>query len=806
MAREHEAELVVVGLPVSLDGSEGEQAQVALEFRDRLAEVLGRARGDLRRATDDADGRGIGARGRDRRARRPRGGAPARGLSRRATRRGLTEGSDWRDPYSGDDEAARERERRRAEREARRRERLGERVREGMGTEEAPAAPPPASARRRLSRRPLRPATRRASPASAARQAPITGEVARRRLIALVGVLALAFLAFVVVVAAKKVGGGEEAPAGPPPKARKTISLTIPEGYSRDQVAAVAKKAGLEGDYMKATESFKGFEPSKYGAENPQNLEGFLFPATYELFKNATAKDLAGKQLEAFEQNIEEVDFSYAESKNLTKYDVLMIASMIEREVQVPEERDNVSSVIYNRLAARMPLGIDATIRFEDSNYDEQLLESRLEEDTPYNTRVNAGLPPGPIGSPGLASIEAAANPAKTDFIYFVVKPGTCGEHVFSETDEEHARPRRSIKPRCRPRVAPPPSASRAVTSADAQARGPGPARLALALACDAYRGARGDGTGAPSGATRRSRSRPDDFHSTVRGPRSPGVRGRQRDRAAQGRGARGRDQRLTRRRCGSGPRTRSPSRAAESRPRTPTRPGSSPRCPARPRAEVRSSWAPAVRPARRRGRCGDAGAVLSIWNRTPARAEELAAELGATAIIARRGGRLAARGVRDRGERDDRRARGGESGSRWRARGRPVRVQHLRVFTCLPMSSGKGTLSWTWSTGPRRPLLRPRPGPGERRSSTGSRSSSARGPPRFGSGPGMEPPIETMRRAARATMTMESQHELPAAGPRRRGRGRRGGREPERRPAAGTPGITPPRSAAATPGCSSPT
>jgi UPF0755 protein len=352
----------------------------------------------------------------------------------------LTEGSDWEDPYTGDDAAARERERRRAEREARRRERLGERVREGMGTEEAPAAPPPPAPPPPEPLPPEVPPPVDPPPPAPPAKPQARAKVARRRLIALVGVLALAFLAFVVVVVAKKVGDGEEVPAGPPPKARKTISLTIPEGYSRDQVAAVAKKAGLAGDYMKETESFKGFKPSKYGAENPPNLEGFLFPATYELFRNATAKDLAGKQLEAFEQNIEAVDFSYAESKNLTKYDVLKIASMIEREVQVPAERENVSSVIYNRLASSTPLGIDATIRFEDSNYDEQILESRLEEDTPYNTRVNAGLPPGPIGNPGLASIEAAANPAKTDFMYFVVKPGTCGEHVFSETDEEHAQ------------------------------------------------------------------------------------------------------------------------------------------------------------------------------------------------------------------------------------------------------------------------------------------------------------------------------------------------------------------------------
>ena len=106
--------------------------------------------------------------------------------------------------------------------------------------------------------------------------------------------------------------------------------------------------------------------------------------------------------------------------------------------------------MIYNRLAAGEPLGIDATIRYEDQNYDEPLTESRLAEDTPYNTRVDPGLPPTPIGNPGLASIEAAANPARSDAYFFVVKPGTCGEHVFTATEEEFAAaPRPSTRRRC---------------------------------------------------------------------------------------------------------------------------------------------------------------------------------------------------------------------------------------------------------------------------------------------------------------------------------------------------------------------
>ena len=118
---------------------------------------------------------------------------------------------------------------------------------------------------------------------------------------------------------------------------------------------------------------------------------------------------------------------------------VLAQASVELPEVMVAKERKLVSSVIYNRLDDGTPLGIDATIRYAVGNYDKPLLQSELETDTPYNTRENAGLPPTPIGNPGLDAIEAAANPADTEFRHYVVKPGTCGEHEFSETDAEAA-------------------------------------------------------------------------------------------------------------------------------------------------------------------------------------------------------------------------------------------------------------------------------------------------------------------------------------------------------------------------------
>lgn len=222
---------------------------------------------------------------------------------------------------------------------------------------------------------------------------------------------------------------------------KRTITVTIPEGLSRSETADVVSAAGIPGDYMGATVRVEGFNPNEYGAQGrAENLEGFLFPATYELQPNADVNELVGQQLQAFKDNIAGVNLRYAKSKNLTIYDVLTIASMVEREVSVPSERRTVAAVIYNRLSMGEPLGIDATLRFALDNWTEPLTESDLETDSPYNTRTNGGLPPGPIGNPGLASIEAAANPARTDVWLYVVKPGTCGEHVFASSLEEHNR------------------------------------------------------------------------------------------------------------------------------------------------------------------------------------------------------------------------------------------------------------------------------------------------------------------------------------------------------------------------------
>jgi UPF0755 protein len=230
---------------------------------------------------------------------------------------------------------------------------------------------------------------------------------------------------------------GEAIDALSQPPLKRTVTVTIPEGYSRSQAAQLVEEDGVPGSYTKATVKSKYLNPAKYGGKGAKSLEGFLFPDTFELKPNAPVADLVQLQLQDFKRRIKGVDMSYAKSKNLTVFDVLTIASMIEREAGVPGQYKDVASVIYNRLHEGMPLGIDSTTRFATGNYTKPLTESELAIDSPYNTRTNAGLPPGPIDSPGLEAIEAAAHPAKTGYLFYVTTPGACGKLTFAKTEAE---------------------------------------------------------------------------------------------------------------------------------------------------------------------------------------------------------------------------------------------------------------------------------------------------------------------------------------------------------------------------------
>jgi UPF0755 protein len=225
--------------------------------------------------------------------------------------------------------------------------------------------------------------------------------------------------------------------AGPP---HHFVNVTIPEGRARSEIAPLVKQAGVRGDYLRNTVRSPHLNPRTFGARRASSLEGFLFPATYQLKRGATVRALVAKQLAAFKQNFQQVNMAYARKKNLTPYDVVTIASMVEREASLDRERPLIAAVIYNRLKQGIPLGIDATIRFAVNNWTSPLRVSQLNVNSPYNTRTHQGLPPGPIGNPGLASLKAAAHPAHVSYLFYVVKPCGNGAHAFSSTDAQFQR------------------------------------------------------------------------------------------------------------------------------------------------------------------------------------------------------------------------------------------------------------------------------------------------------------------------------------------------------------------------------
>jgi UPF0755 protein len=240
--------------------------------------------------------------------------------------------------------------------------------------------------------------------------------------------------------------------AAPPPP--DPLRIVFPEGFTREQMAArvtavnkIAKERRGVTPRLKATRYLaltrRHALPGEFAEDGrARQLEGFLFPALYEFLPKTTTKQLVGKQLAAFEHAWSQVDLAYAKSKNLTPYDVLIIASMVEKEAAVASERRLIAAVIYNRLKIGMPLGIDATIRYGlGVPGTESLRQSHLDSDNPYNTRNRAGLPPTPIANPGLASIRAAANPARTDYLYFLRRPNS-QRHFFTASEDEFLRKR----------------------------------------------------------------------------------------------------------------------------------------------------------------------------------------------------------------------------------------------------------------------------------------------------------------------------------------------------------------------------
>ncbi len=217
--------------------------------------------------------------------------------------------------------------------------------------------------------------------------------------------------------------------------------VTIPEGRSITQIKAQLDEDGkISGaEYEQLTKKLTEFElPYLAGQQitDVSTMEGLLFPSTYFVSEGQSAAELIKQQLLAFTNKTSGLPWDNATSLKVTPYEILIIASIIEKEVSVASERAQVARVIYNRIAKDMRLQIDATVLYAIGDWTKELDSASLATDSPYNTYVNTGLPPGPICNPGEAALRAALEPADGDWLYYVLQD-TAGNHFFTASYEE---------------------------------------------------------------------------------------------------------------------------------------------------------------------------------------------------------------------------------------------------------------------------------------------------------------------------------------------------------------------------------
>ncbi|MEG6522509.1 endolytic transglycosylase MltG [Desulfotomaculum sp. 1211_IL3151] len=216
--------------------------------------------------------------------------------------------------------------------------------------------------------------------------------------------------------------------------------FTIPEGYNLAKITdTLASKGFIQEEIFKDLLKQGQFQYSfmKELPAGERRLEGYLFPETYHIGLDSTEKDIINVMLAGMERQIKDLQLEEkAQNMNLSLHQAVTIASMIEREAKVDQDRVLISSVIHNRLRIGMRLQIDATVEYALGGHREKIYYKDLEVDSPYNTYKIPGLPPGPIASPGKEALLASVTPAQTDYLYYLAKPD--GSHVFSKTLAEH--------------------------------------------------------------------------------------------------------------------------------------------------------------------------------------------------------------------------------------------------------------------------------------------------------------------------------------------------------------------------------
>jgi UPF0755 protein len=264
-------------------------------------------------------------------------------------------------------------------------------------------------------------------------QGPTRKQVLVRRLGAVAVLVVIVLAAIVAVHEVTKSSKPKPAPI----VIAKPLRITFPEGFTRRDMAQritavnqIARQKRHVNPQLRASQylalTAKSALPgsAKFAGDRvARSLEGFLFPDTYDFTGKEPTAMLVHDQLQTFKSEWAKVDMSYARKHNLNGYDVLTIASMVEKEALAPQDRAKIAAVIYNRLAAGMALGIDATLRYGLNLPGTKPLGPYVNSSNPYNTRKYPGLPPTPIANPGIASIQAAAHPARVGYLYFLAKP-----------------------------------------------------------------------------------------------------------------------------------------------------------------------------------------------------------------------------------------------------------------------------------------------------------------------------------------------------------------------------------------------
>lgn len=236
------------------------------------------------------------------------------------------------------------------------------------------------------------------------------------------------------------------------PEIDGNMKLTIPEGFTVEKIAARLEEKGTctaqefidevqNGDFQ-----YEFLKDLPTSAERKYRLEGYLFPDTYFLTKDITPHEIIDKMLTRFGQELTDDRRKAITESGFTLDEIVTIASIIDAEIQVPEERKRASGVIRNRLAAEMPLQMDATVNYANGVVKEDVLLTDLEVDSPYNTYKNTGLPIGPIGNPGADALSAAIYPEENNYLYYVVEAKGQGNHIFTETYDEFLKAKEAYK------------------------------------------------------------------------------------------------------------------------------------------------------------------------------------------------------------------------------------------------------------------------------------------------------------------------------------------------------------------------